>query len=126
MTNTGLILSESIDDDNDGIFTALEASLMNLDGTKLVILSACETGLGEVENGEGVYGLQRAINIAGAENALMSSWKVDDTATKDFMESFYENYFTTKKVVDAYKSAMNELEVSYTYPYYWGAFVLLK
>lgn len=111
---------------NDGIFTALEASGLDLHGTKLVVLSACETGGGEVQSGEGVYGLRRALVLAGAESQIISLWKVNDFATRDLMVDFYE---TLQKGVGR-AEALKQVQLSlirnkeHSHPYFWAAFIL--
>ena len=84
-------------DPDDGVLTALEASRLNLWGTRLVALSACDTGVGEVRNGDGVYGLRRAFVLAGAESLLMSLWPVSDTWTERQMRSYYQQSQARKR-----------------------------
>ncbi|MDY7020057.1 MAG: CHAT domain-containing tetratricopeptide repeat protein [Cyanobacteriota bacterium] len=111
----------------DGVLTALEAANLNLRGTQLLILSACETGLGELENGEGVYGLRRAFTLAGAESQLISLWKVDDTGTKELMTQYYQRLLQNQGRSEAFRQTQLEMLKSekYQHPYYWAAFVVV-
>jgi len=111
----------------DGIMTAYEISQLNLEGTELVVLSACETGLGKIEGNEGIYGLQRAFKIAGAKYLLMSLWQVPDFQAEAFMNAFYREWLQgNKSIPDAFKNAQLQLKTRYPEPFYWAAFILLE
>jgi CHAT domain-containing protein len=112
-------------DMEDGILTAYEVMNAYLDGTSLVTLSACETGLGEVQEGEGVYGLQRAFLVAGAEALIMSLFKVNDEITQKLMDKFYTKYFATLDKRKAFNEAQKEIKAEYPMPIYWGAFNMI-
>jgi CHAT domain-containing protein/tetratricopeptide (TPR) repeat protein len=115
-----------LDRNNNGILHAYEAMNLDLEGTKLVVLSACETGMGEIVNGEGVYGLSRSFQVAGAGKILMSLWKVDDQATRQLMIAFYENWVKLNNPQQALLQAQKMIKKKFPSPYYWGAFVLLN
>jgi len=112
---------------NDGILTALELASLDLWGTKLVVLSACESGLGEVENGEGVYGLRRALIIAGSESQVISLWSIDDETTKTLIASYYQNLKSGTERNEALRRAqlavLHGRDRALAHPYYWGAFI---
>ena len=109
----------------DGVLTAQEVSLLNLIDVKLTVMSACETGLGEIRGSEGVYGLQRSFKMAGVDFIVMSLWKVADEETKEFMTSFYTNLLREKNAKKAFNITQHEMRNKYD-PYFWGAFVLVE
>lgn len=115
----------NLESNDNGVLTAYEAMNLNLEGTDIIILSACETGLGDVRAGEGVYGLQRSFQVAGAKALVMSLWKVDDAATQALMTNFYTALAKGGSKAKAFKQAQLQLMTKYKEPYYWGAFVML-
>jgi CHAT domain-containing protein len=113
----------------DNVLTAAEVAELDLRRTRLVVLSACETGLGEVAGGEGILGLQRAFQVAGVRSTVASLWKVDDDATRRLMTAFYRHLWSQRQgALEALRSAQRELlrepAGPFRSPYYWGAFVL--
>lgn len=119
------ILQAEAEAPSDGILTAYEVMNLNLTNTHLVVLSACETGLGKIENGEGVYGLQRSFLQAGARNIVISLWKVDDTITKSLMVKFYQYLVGSHTEREALKLAqLDQMKLSGN-PAEWGAFIII-
>lgn len=117
----------------DGILTAFEISQMNLSNTELVVLSACETGLGDIQGNEGVYGLQRAFKIAGAKYLMMSLWQVPDEETKEFMVTFYKNWLGSESkdvskmsIPEAFRKTQKQMRERFVDPYQWAGFVLVE
>jgi CHAT domain-containing protein len=153
---SGLVLARAnrppLPDQDDGVLTALEVAQLDLSGVELAVLSACETGLGEAAGGEGLLGLQRAFQVAGARSAVASLWKVDDDASRQLMVGLYENLWRTKQPLgklEALRQAQLAMlregrkrgpgterpvdpedlkravpESGRTTPFYWAAFVL--
>ena len=136
MLRSGLIMAggnaawqgkKTLEGREDGILTAYEISQMNLSNTKLVVLSACETGLGDIQGNEGVYGLQRAFKIAGAKYLVMSLWQVPDKQTSRLMTTFYKKWLEDKmSIPDAFHAAQKELREVGLDPYQWAGFVLVE
>jgi CHAT domain-containing protein/tetratricopeptide (TPR) repeat protein len=114
------------DQGDNGVMTAYEAMNLNLENIDLVVLSACDTGLGDIQNGEGVYGLQRSFLVAGADKVMMSLWKVDDNATQELIVEFYKNFLKDNDYRQSLKSAQMELMKKNPHPYYWGAFLIIQ
>ena len=138
LLRSGIVLAgannpESNEQD-DGYLTALEVTKLDLKGTQMVVVSGCESGKGDIQSGEGVYGLKRAIAVAGARSSLLSLWKVDDAATAAFMESFYQKLkdgqgradalLETQKDFRGKKITSEDPLMDWSDPYYWAAFQL--
>ena len=135
MLRSGIVLAganntwngKSVTGVQDGILTAYEVSNMYLPKTKLVVLSACETGLGDIQGNEGVYGLQRAFKIAGVKNLIMSLWKVPDKETAEFMTNLYKNMFDGLSIENAFYTTQTIMRNKYRNdPYKWAAWILVR
>ena len=130
MTDANLHLEINPEDaeasSQDGILTAMEALSLNLEGTELVVLSACQTGVGDIDTGEGVYGLQRSFLEAGARAVLYSLWQIADEATIVFMEKFYGHFLGGAAPQEALRLTQLEMIKHKTWnsPFFWAGFVL--
>jgi CHAT domain-containing protein len=131
LSRTGLALAGANNQkgdnyENDGLLTGLEISQMDLSGTDLVVLSACESGLGDIISSEGVFGLQRSFKIAGIDSIIVSLWQVPDQETSELMISFYDHYFNGFTKDEALKLAQSEISLKYPEPFYWAGFILIN
>ena len=132
LKRTGLMLSgakntleqKTINTTNDGILTAQEISSVDLNGTSLVVLSSCQSGLGTMTF-DGISGLQRGFKMAGVDTIIMSLWNVDDVATSVMMIHFYQEFLRTGSKHKAFKFARNKVKEKYENPYYWASFIML-
>lgn len=133
MSRSGLILAggnraweekDLLPQIENGLLTAEEIAAMRLPWTRLVVLSACNTGLGKIDNHEGVFGLQRAFKLAGARTLVMSLWPVDDRATAELMIAFYRHWLTGTEMHRAFARAQQEIRLKHPDPYYWAGFVM--
>jgi CHAT domain-containing protein len=151
LLRSGLILAgvkqQTSGEGQDGVLTALEVAGLNLWGTKLVVLSACETGVGDVKRGEGVYGLRRALVLAGSESQVISLWKVSDGGTRDLITNYYQRLQELEGRSEALRQVQlmmmrgklkpasvsgyrgtsdtseNAIRADYRHPYYWASFI---
>lgn len=111
--------------EDDGILTGLEITSVPLPGTRLVVLSACESGLGQLNGSEGVFGLQRAFKIAGADYIMATLWQIPDKETAEFMNTFYTNWLAGKSLRQSFITTQQAMRKKYS-PYYWAAFTLVQ
>jgi len=110
---------------NDGVLTANEIAGLDLTDVEIVVLSACETGLGDIRGSEGVFGLQRAFKLAGANSLVMSLWKIPDKQTSELMKLFYQNYLSGLSAQEALTKAQDTIRKKYPAPFYWAAFFVI-
>jgi CHAT domain-containing protein len=122
LLRSGLVLVGKRD---TSLVTALELAGLDLWGTELVVLSACDTGRGDIKPGQGVYGLRRALSVAGAETVVMSLWKVNDNTTSQLMEDYYRNLLAGQGRGAALREAMRSLRLTHPHPHYWAPFIAM-
>jgi hypothetical protein len=120
--NTWLRAGNPPEEAEDGLLTAEDVTGLDLLVTDLVVISACETGLGQVHVGEGVFGLWRAFVLAGARTLVMSLWKVPDDQTRELTEDFYGRLLAGEGRAEALRQAQLAMKAKYPEPFYWGAF----
>ena len=110
----------------NGILTSREISMLDLRGTDMIVLSACQTGLGDIKE-DGVFGLQRGFKKAGAQTLLMSLWSVDDQATQLMMTSFYRALMEGKSRHEAFEEAQSQVRSTpkFSSPFFWASFIML-
>lgn len=111
---------------DEGIMTALEVAGLDLWGTQLVVLSACDTGVGDVRSGEGVYGLRRALVMAGSQTQVVSLWKIDDEATRALMVAYYRGLMRAQGRAEALRQVQLRFikrQAPFNHPYYWAGFI---
>ncbi|SEU15252.1 CHAT domain-containing protein [Stigmatella erecta] len=131
LLNSGLVLAGALATGSGSLpseatlITALELAGLNLWGTQLVVLSACDTGRGQVQLGQGVYGLRRALVAAGAETILVSLWKVNDDSTRLLMDLYYRNLLAGMGRASALREAMLSLRTTHPHPHSWAPFIAL-
>jgi CHAT domain-containing protein/Flp pilus assembly protein TadD len=118
-------LAKNNDKKDDGVLTAMEVTSLDLRNTNLLVLSACETGLGDIKGTEGVYGLQRSFKMAGVKYIIMSLWQVPDAETVEFMDKFYSKFSKSKDLKLSFHETQKEMRAKYD-PFYWAAFVLMQ
>jgi CHAT domain-containing protein len=128
LLRSGLALAganQGLKGEDNGVLTAFETSHLDLWGTKLVVLSACDTGLGEVKSGDGVYGLRRALVLAGAESQMVSLWPVSDRSTRDLMIGYYKGLMQAEGRGEALRRVQLQMlrDKSHDHPYYWASFI---
>lgn len=130
LIKSGLVFSNannnSTNTKNDGILNSFEISQMDLSNVDLIVLSACETGLGSIKGSEGVFGLQRAFKLAGAKSMIVSLWQVPDQSTSELMVHFYEFYLNGFSKKESLLKAQNEIKKKYKLPFYWAGFMLIE
>ncbi|NMO19167.1 CHAT domain-containing protein [Pyxidicoccus fallax] len=127
LLRSGLVLAGAAtgSSPDSALVTALELASLDLWGTQLVVLSACDTGRGDVKLGQGVYGLRRAFLVAGAETVVMSLWKVNDETTRELMEAYYRHLLEGQGRASALIEAMRELRNTQAHPHYWAPFIAM-
>jgi CHAT domain-containing protein len=116
---------QQVKNGEDGILTAYELAQLDWQQTSLVVLSACETGLGDVKDSEGVFGLQRALKLAGVQNTILSLWQVPDAETAELMTLFYASVLAGKSIRESFFQAQKAMRAKYK-PFAWAAFVLVE